>query len=82
VDIREKTSLLPGSCAASRHPAAVGVSPLTCASSVTGKASLTVRRVTDSEQIPYEQPCLHLEPGVGITTAMACSALSARTCRQ
>jgi hypothetical protein len=39
--IREKTSLLPGSCAPSGHLRAVGVSPFTCPPPATGKGSLT-----------------------------------------
>ncbi len=39
-DISEKTSLLPRSCAVPPHLAAVGVSPLTCDSTATGKASV------------------------------------------
>jgi hypothetical protein len=38
--IREKTSLLPGSCAPSGHLRAVGVSPFTCPPPATGKGSL------------------------------------------
>jgi hypothetical protein len=38
--IREKTSLLPGSCASPGHPATVGVSPLTCQPPLLGKAQL------------------------------------------
>src|SRR4051794_38827761 len=38
--IREKTSLLPGSCAPSGHLRAVGVSPFTCPPPATGKGSM------------------------------------------
>src|SRR3954469_24483055 len=38
--IREKTSLLPGSCAPSGHLRAVGVSPFTSPPPATGKGSL------------------------------------------
>lgn len=37
----EKTSRLPRSCVVFGHPAAVGVSLLTCGSSATGKGSLS-----------------------------------------
>ena len=56
----EKTSLLPRSCVVSNHPAAVGVSLLTCGSPATGKGSLegiapSIGSVGDAYDCEHEQ---------------------------
>jgi len=54
-DIREKTSLLPRSCASFGHLPALGVSSLTCPASATGNGSLPARARTVSIRLSNQQ---------------------------